>query len=396
MKNPKDQKAKHGSNAKKSLEKLLQYCKKQNYILDYQGEYRIGKKGFSNSEQFYAAFIVRFADEEWILYSTTTMRSDRVKGQQWDSLQLKEINSSIKKSYLVYPDEVKKKDKEDFIRQNEKYLSGYEYSVIDGIINQEEFYNMVESKATGHLNVGQVKDIQGRNFEDRVAEILSSKENIKKWKSSDQSLVGLHFHIFDTIASELQLKSGEVQEIIATANKKEIGVLPTGGSPKTDVIVLANLNNGEQNEYSISCKRTSKKGVSVHEYAAEKFSRVLDGENDELRKLLVKFQETPTLSGFGEENGERLTKELSTYNKKLALWVLGGIGGDGDPGTQWASHLLAYDNNNNNISIHSIERYYELLKSKNIKGNFGTFFSWTYPSKRRGKSIQLKCKMIQD
>lgn len=75
--------------------------------------------------------------------------------------------------------------------------------------------------------------------------------------------------------------------------------------------------------------------------------------------------------------------------------MLGGIGGAGDPTSQWASHILTYNNNNSIITCEDIESYIEKLKNNNIQGHFGTLFSWTYPSKNHGKKIQLKCKIIQ-
>lgn len=61
----------------------------------------------------------------------------------------------------------------------------------------------------------------------------------------------------------------------------------------------------------------------------------------------------------------------------------------------WATHILTYDNNDETTSFHTIDEYIQLLNTNNVKGHFGTLFSWTYPSKKRGKSIQLKCQIIK-
>lgn len=389
------QKSKHGSNAQYSIEELLSYCKKQNYISNYLKGYRIGKDGFQNKEQFYAAFIITFNNtEQWILFSTTSMRTDRIKGQQWDSYNLKNINPSITKSIIVYPDASSVSEIEKFTNQNKKYASGFEFSAIDSIVNQDELSKLIEENATKHLNSGQIKDIQGKNFEDRVAEVLSSRENLKKWRTGDMMLTGLHFNMFEEIVHAMLLEVSEISMIEATTDKDIIGKLPTGGNPKTDVLVKISKNDATAVEYTISCKRTSAKNVSVHQYSADSFADVLDGDNTELRKKLVEFQNSPTLSSFGEENGKQLTQLLSPYNEKLTLWVLGGIGGDCSNEIQCASHILTYNNNNSNLSIHTISEYYELLKNSDETGHFGTFFTWTYPSGRRGTSIQLKCKIV--
>ena len=57
-----------------------------------------------NKSQFYTPFLIEFHDEtKWALFTTTSMRTDRIKGQQWDALNLKKINQSISSVYLIYP-----------------------------------------------------------------------------------------------------------------------------------------------------------------------------------------------------------------------------------------------------------------------------------------------------
>ena len=84
---------------------------------------------------------------------------------------------------------------------------------------------------------------------------------------------------------------------------------------------------------------------------------------------------------------------MSAYNEKLNKWVLGGIGGQGDPETQWAHNIITYNENTSSFRIESIEDYVESLERKGMTGNFGTLFRWTYPSGGRGKRIQLKMKV---
>ena len=77
------------------------------------------------------------------------------------------------------------------------------------------------------------------------------------------------------------------------------------------------------------------------------------------------------------------------------MWVLGGYGGEGDPVKQNAGYILVYDSNNGNESIKRVEEYYKHLVDSGVSGAFGTPFGWTYPSKRKGKDIQLKLKLIE-
>lgn len=386
----------HGQKAQNSLYEILEIKYEEGHLKEKPTkEYRIGKKGYSNKKQFYAPFLIEFLDgTKWVLFSTTSMRTDRIKGQQWDALNLKEIDNNITAVYLVYPDGVEPTEKENFISQNNKYKNLEEYSAIDAIISQEEICNMIEEYAIKDLDTGQKKSKQGTAFEYRVEKILNYPENLDKWKNETPTIEGMHYNIFKDIVNCFGLDSVHVQSIFATSDKKKIGSLPTRGQVKTDVLVTIKKDDNSTHYYTISCKRSNRDLVSVHEYNADTFADVLDNENAQLRFLLNKFQECGSRKSFGEKNCNELTEAIAPYIDKLALWVLGGHEGKGNPETQWANYILTYDNNDLSISIHQIKHYCEILISK-VKGNFGTPFSWTYPSKKRGKSIQLKCKILK-
>lgn len=387
-------KQQHGQSAQESLESILEHCKDAGYLKSFVKTYRIGKPGYNNDTQFYAPFLIEFKDEtKWALFTTTSMRTDRIKGQQWDAQNLKEIEDSIKKVYLVYPDAAS--GESEFVRQNMKYANNDEYSAIDAIISQNQVANFIEVYAIKDKTDGQIKDIQGNSFESRVAAILSYPENLRKWKTNAATLEGVHFGMFKNIVDCFELDSDDTCEIKATSDKRIIGKLPTGGNPKTDVLVEITNKEGYIAYYTISCKRSSDKSVSVHQYTADTFANVLDPENQELRVLLNEFQSAGSLSAFGEENCSLLTERLKPYLKKLSLWVLGGVGGGGNPVTQCADFILTYDNNDDTATMHRLTSYYEMLVEKGVSGSFGTPFSWTYPSKRRGESIQLKCKILK-
>ena len=389
-------KSKHGKSAQDSLYNILKRCADAGYIVQIISEYRVGKEGFSNNKQFYAPFLIIFSDEsKWALFTTTSMRTDRIKGQQWDAINLKEIDTLITRIYLVYPDGVEDKIKKEFLRQNKKYTDYEEFSIINAIVSQNEISDMIETYAIQNKTSGQIKDIQGNSFEDRVADILSFKQNLKKWKNDDITTAGMHYDIFKNIVECFGLDKYSTTSITATSDKKEIGKLPSGGNPKTDVLVSVTSSDGNISHYTISCKRSSDKSVSVHQYNADAFADVLDKENISLRRLLNYFQAAGNLRDFGEDNQEKLTEELSPYVEKLSMWALGGQGGDGNPETQNADFILTYDNNSGSSSIQRIQQYVHHLVDAGVEGHFGTPFSWTYPSKRKGKDIQLKCKILK-
>ncbi len=139
--------------------------------------------------------------------------------------------------------------------------------------------------------------------------------------------------------------------------------MPNGGNPKTDVLVTVTLTNNDIKHYTISCKRSSSKDVSVHDYTAQQFADVLDPSNNELRTLLEGFQAAGSISDFGEDNCNRLTQVLSPYMDKLTKWAIGGQGGEGNPETQWADYILVYDSQTNISSIYYIEEYLRILST---------------------------------
>lgn len=385
----------HGDNARQSLQDILIFCKSCNYIKQFIENYRIGKPDYKNQSQFLAPFMVEFSNgEKWILYTTTSMRTDRIKSHQWDVMNIKSIDKAITRAFLIYPDSLEDKEKNEFIRQSEKYKDKIEFTVIDNILSQMEIFNLIEEHSLKDNTTGKKKDTQGKNFEKRVAATLNVQSNLIKWKNNNPIIVGLYYDMFLDIVNCFHLNPENVETISATSDKSVIGLLPSGGNPKTDVVVKVTYRNATYEIFTISCKRTSQKAVSIHQYKASSFVNVLDSENAELERLLNAFQCAGSAEALGEEKSNELTNALQPYKEKLALWTLGGIGGEGNPDIQWANYLLVYNNMTDSWSVSNIFDYYNHLLNANIKGAFGTVFGWTYPSKQRGKYIQLKCRII--
>lgn len=383
-----------GKSSIEALHSVLEIAKKQGHIKSVIPKYSIGKLGYKNKNQFKAHFLIEFEDGiKWILFSTTSIR-ERVKKQYWEALNFKQLDDSIKAAYLVYPDSIAEKERQTAISKNKKIQSKVEYSTLEGIVSQNELSLLIEEYALKDKSKGHVLDAKGNGFESKVASIISDPANLKKWKSGSEIIEGAHFDIFCSIVKGLNLNKDLVSCIFATSSKKEIGVLPTGGSAKTDVLVTVTCEDRSESLITISCKRTSKTSVSVHQYKADTFADVLDKDNSELRNLLNLFQEKGNQKDMSEKNKARLTELMKPHSKALALWALGGVGGPGVPEKQWAKYILTYDNNDDTVSIHTIEDYYDLLVSSGVNGAFGTLFRWTY-QRKRGTNIQLKCKILK-
>lgn len=118
-------------------EKIINYCETQ---------YRDGYADFSKN-QFFAPFIVKFTNGEiWLLFSTNSIRTDRVCIQQWNSYHIKSIRSNVSKAYLVVPDEIVNNNKEFEIATsyNHKILNKEIFSSIDGVYLQEQIIKKIK------------------------------------------------------------------------------------------------------------------------------------------------------------------------------------------------------------------------------------------------------------
>ena len=425
--NSTDSNAAHGRDFQSYIDEELRRLKRDGYLTQVIKEFRAREPGYQNPDQYYAPFLIQFNDRtRWVLFSTTSMRTDRIKGQQWDADRLKQVDATISKALLVYPDDVKGSVRSEFIRQKQKYDTGWEFSRIDDIIaigdllkQIKDFDNALQSaslgcepeilaktesqtgalsnllennvSATNETDLGRAWDIGGRNFERFVAGILSDAKLLSVWKEckSDSDFT---YDCFCKILCCLKVNRENVLSIRATADKDDIGLLPSGGSPKTDVIAIVKNVSGQERQFTFSCKRSAKSHVSAHQYSADAFANVLDKTNDRLRALLRTFQIYGNKSDFPKEDAVALESMLLDKISPLCKWVVGGHGGEGRE-KQLADYVVTFRVDTNQFAIHSTNEYVRLMIASS-KGYFGTPFQWTFASGQRGKSIQLKMPML--
>lgn len=380
----------HGANGITSLEQMIDSLRAMDYIVASQKRYRIADPDYEE-EQFYFQFLIEFQDnEQWILHHTTSIR-DRITEQQWHSEHIKRLNAYVKKAYVVVPDGLDSKEKANATNYNDKIVGKKIYSALDGVVPFESIYRMIEHKATGLMESGKAHAKLGLHFEEKLVDSLNNSQNLNKWKNTSTTSVGYLYALFADVMSTLRMRPAEVSYVTATS---DIPKLPSGGSPKTDVLLEVRKVDGTEEVYTFSCKRSSADRVSVHEYTADAFSKVLNPEDEELRKLLIEFQTVGGVRGMNPSNASLLEKRLTVYRDRLSKWVLGGIGGEGDPNIQWASHIITVNENTNSYKIKTIGDYIMEYDKQGVKGQLGTPFQWTYPSGGKGKRIQLKGKMI--
>ena len=142
----------NGQISKNSLSTQLQTLHAKGTISFCSMEYRNGYAEY-DPKQFFAPFYIEFQNGEgWLLFSSNSIRNDRMNNQQWNSLHLKKIAKNIKRAYLVIPDEISQNVKEKTIAENyQKKITGKMYSAIDDVCYQSEVINMIEEHAS-HLD----------------------------------------------------------------------------------------------------------------------------------------------------------------------------------------------------------------------------------------------------
>lgn len=139
----------NGLICKNDLSNILSSMQTQGIIVFCTTDYRCGYSGCSE-KQFYAPFYLEFRNgDAWIIYSTNSIRNDRMCIQQWNSEHIKQINSSIVKAYVVVPNQSATigREKREVERYNEKIIQGTIFSPIDRVLFQDELENLIRAYA---------------------------------------------------------------------------------------------------------------------------------------------------------------------------------------------------------------------------------------------------------
>lgn len=382
-------KAKHGANAREALRKVIEELEDYGALSGSVSSPQYGYDGYDPA-QFDAHEEVSYPDDtKAVLYATTTLRSDRVETDQWRAHNIKQIDPSVEYAYIVLPDE-EGYDKGTSTR--DRIRSGEVVSAIDDIVTMQEFYDRTIAEYSSSMESGASHDLQGRKLEELFAAILSDKENWSRYNGSETS-TGYLYDVFYMVMRKLGIDRGSIAEIAATT---KVPALPSGGNPKTDVLVTIDLEGKAPLKATFSLKNTSNKSVSVHEYSADVFADVLDPENAELRRLLNAFQAVGNKRDMAKKDIDGLASELRPYLGKLNRWVFSGEGAQGVTEDQIAQYIVVRDKGTGEFSIHTIDEYCERQEAEIDGSNwFGTIFSWTFPSKKRGTKIQLKARILK-
>lgn len=374
-----------GQNSKDALFTMLKNIDSR-VSFTYTPNYKIGYPGY-NSKQFGMDAEIVFPDEnneKWLVKVTSSIRSDRVKGNNFDAQNIKILDPSINKIFLVTPDLVTEKE---LIARNSLSLqlaSNKMCSFIDNVMPLNELYNAILEKGVLHLSQGVRANILGNNAEKNIALALMSNSNKEIWNNKSSLLKSDSYGTFQKIL--LTFGIPKVEEIIINTATTSVPPLQTGGSPKADVncIIQTRVNTYYIN---LSVKNTFAPSVTVHEGFALDIINALKLNHDSplaLALLNLELAGGPiSLKNNNSNAYSQLEANLSTYNKELIKLFLFGIGST--QSEKQIANILYYSITNTAYTVNSaIDHFLTYTKQ------FGTPFSWTRPSKSKTPKLQIK------
>ncbi|HRV50512.1 MAG TPA: MspI family type II restriction endonuclease [Saccharofermentans sp.] len=382
-------KAQIGAFSNASLSDQLQYLRDKNIISEFHSQ----KFGYTNEkkDQFKCDYIITLENgEKWILFSANSLTSDRLKTKQWDSYHIKVLNKEVKHSYIVCPDTIQSQPKayHDFLRYRQYIEKGQITSSIDNLLLQSEFISLIEQLHLGDQYTGKKAAMIGNNFESLLIQILTNSQNLLRWKGNELA-VGWQYELFEKIIKKLDFNPQVIKDFTATTNIKSLpkfqytdGSYKCGGRPKTDLLLTVNYDDGSSEEFTFSCKSTSKKDIAVQQFPNKYLMELFNIQPADTLQLLDEYLASGGPRNMDTEKSKLLTARLKPYAYSIAKWALGGQANDGSDRTQQAEFLITrYQHNGiEDIEIETIDECIS-RSEKNGKGNFGTIFGWTVTSK---------------
>lgn len=414
MRSSNGDKAKAGANTSKELLNLLETIVNRYNTLSLDKNIEYGEKG-KDSKQFKANAKINFDKENlsWLVDVSSSFRSDRMKGKEFDIEHLKKILKKLgidTEAYFVLPDNAKEKDVKD-LKSFEQHIQAQDrVTYFDGAMLMNSFRNILEQKATESINQGKRSNLLGKSGEVILYKAFKNKNNIKIWNDPNDNLIqSSNYSLFKTVVKKLCPDIGKISfsSALCSKNIEDLKTVrannKTYGMPKTDIIInLANSYN-QHYDFKVSVKqpKSSKGKVTVHEGSVERLLNDLKHSlpkdstfNDPkmFRKLsdaLIDFELNGSKSKMNPENLNFLNTYLPELNKWLIDYFLFGINNLYLNKNQQANALLVFNPETGGCKISSVKEVENALLNTR-KATFNTPFSWTYPSKKRGKKIQIK------
>lgn len=358
-------------------------------------DYTIGYPNMDDN-QFKADFSILFHDykEKWLVKSTNSVRSDRLKGNEFSAQHIRELDHTVTSFFVVVPDSMDEKGFKELKNYSTKIHQQQVKSYFTDILTISDFEKIFKAHATKNIPQGKLANIMGKDAENKTIAALSDSKNVQLWNDlSKNDIIKSHtFQLFKEILTAFGYcqQTDVISEIVATS---DIPKLTNGGSPKTDVLFKLTATNGI-NEHTISIKNTTNLTVTVHEGNVNDLIVALGIKDDsKLAFALHSFETHGSMKRMllndneGEKHLETLRTQLIFYNRQIADFAFFGTNSPlvNDKAQVADSILYTY-----NQAIYLRETYLDnYLDAYGTRGTFSTPFSWTRPSGNKQK-FQLK------
>lgn len=333
-----------------------------------------------------------FDDEVWLIKGTNSIR-ERIYGTEFFSQNIRIIDKQVSNIFVVVPDSISNKEMIKAKNYSKKIHSNRYTSFITDIITVNQLRQKIISKCTSIISQGYRSNLLGSNSEKDIATLLNDSKNLTLW--NDFALANIQiksstYSQFKIIMEKLNLVEG-VDQLVSVEATTEIPKLMNGGNPKTDVLVNIKTTSDSIGT-TMSIKNSKSKVVTIHEGDIYDLIQALNLQNDSPLAIgLSHFQEVGSVKALKEkypESFDILNHQLYLFNQDLVGFFIFGE----------RSPLITNDIQIANMIVytHKFEVFYadeyKILYLENFKekGQLGTPFKWTYPSKKRGRKIQIK------
>lgn len=352
--------------------------------------------GYENCEkQFKMDYAITFSDfdnEIWLVKPTSSIRTDRIYGNEFFAQNIKIVDENVTKIFVVVPDSITEKEFKNKNDYSNKIHSETYVSFLDDVLTFSELKDLVLNHASENLSQGISANILGNNAEDSIVDLLTDKNNILLWndfENHSQTIKSSTYHWFNEILKVSGISEQDIILDIVATNK--IPKLSNRGYPKTDVSFTITT---EQDEIikNISVKNTSADTVTVHEGTVDDIILALDLDtSSSLADALKKFQIYGSVKGLKENNEDAYNiflDEMHKYNKELVNFFMFGVNSPLVNNPIQVADIMLYTQN---FQVIPRDLYVdEYIEKYSVKGQLGTPFKWTYPSKKRGQKVQIK------
>lgn len=392
----KDNQIKHesGKQAKILVSEMLNNLKNELRInIETEDGYTTG---YPNQEkQFKMDFLIQFNDfgnEQWLIKSTNSIR-ERIYGTEFFAQNIRIIEDKVKNIYVVVPDSISSSEMKNKLNYSTK-INGTTYtSFLTDVLTVNELRQKIVEKAAQSIPQGLRANILGNDAETSIVNLLNDLKNKELWndyQSTQQIIKSSTYNIYKEILEKFDLQEG-FDKILKVTATNDIPLLSNRGKPKTDVSVTIKTNTTEFIR-NISIKNTHEKTVTVHEGSVSALISALKlSESDPLSQSLMDFEKVGSKKNLIVEHPDAdkiLEENLKLFNRELIEFFIFGLNSPLVNNKIQIADLIIFTNkfavwNRDDYIKHYIEEYSE-------KGQFGTPFKWTYPSKKRGQKIQIK------